>query len=354
MDLRRNRFDSSVAGPARGFTLLELLLVIAIIALLVSILLPALGAARKAARTAICQANLRNFATGFQSYSSDAKGLMATFSWQPSATRVLPSTYADLAVIETDATEAHSRQATEIVRRLTNNPTFVPTDYNRMAARNLSQIVLQDGGYYGDRLPEPAVACPEDRWLLGAQKLTPAQATSQFPFGTFDFGVYPQFIPYYSSYQIIPNAFAGEPGMGRRFVISQASTEYHLYQTFPGQRTFENRRLDQVSFPSQKVVWYDLFDRHSSKNPQFHAVQRAAQPLMFFDSSVVWRRTRDSNRGWSQANPNANPPPQYRYNVVNPGIDPAPLNAAGDNVFPVFRWTRRGLMGVDFGGQEVR
>ena len=60
-----------VAGLGRGFTLIELLVVISIIALLVSILLPALGAARAAGRGVQCLANFRQIGVALNLYAQD-------------------------------------------------------------------------------------------------------------------------------------------------------------------------------------------------------------------------------------------------------------------------------------------
>jgi prepilin-type N-terminal cleavage/methylation domain-containing protein len=57
----------------KGFTLIELLVVISIIALLVSILLPALSGAREAAKAGVCAVQLRGMGTAVYQYAGDNK-----------------------------------------------------------------------------------------------------------------------------------------------------------------------------------------------------------------------------------------------------------------------------------------
>ena len=70
-DPRRKGFRGVGQDSGSAFTLIELLVVIAIIALLVSILVPTLGAARESARRVYCQNNMRTMGLGVNQYIGD-------------------------------------------------------------------------------------------------------------------------------------------------------------------------------------------------------------------------------------------------------------------------------------------
>src|SRR5687767_4948897 len=67
------RPTSHGAARAGGFTLVELLVVIGIIALLVAILLPSLNKAREQANKAKCLSNLRSLGQAMVLYANDHK-----------------------------------------------------------------------------------------------------------------------------------------------------------------------------------------------------------------------------------------------------------------------------------------
>ena len=65
------------ANKARGFSLVELLIVISIIAILAALLMPSMAAARSRARQVSCQSNLRQLALCLPMYSADNGGKLA-------------------------------------------------------------------------------------------------------------------------------------------------------------------------------------------------------------------------------------------------------------------------------------
>ncbi|HVU63376.1 MAG TPA: prepilin-type N-terminal cleavage/methylation domain-containing protein [Phycisphaerales bacterium] len=355
---------------ARAFTLIELLVVIAIIALLIAILLPALSKARRAARTAACSSNMGQFAKALTNYASDWKGNMCALGVKRNQ---IFSQWGDLNSLATQgAVQAHAAQGVDIIRRKTGQTGTTPYGpiSDRMLDRNFGHLPLIDGGYFNDKIPEYGAACPEDRTTLlwnRASTLNPSifVGTVLQQTGDPDPGSSTEFkyiLPFWSTYQFVPNAWApetGSNGMTAGNAIFQANIlDYatgpglHLLYYIPGNTFFIQRTQDDVSFPSQKVWMFDLFDRHSYKRDIWHAYESAAQPLVMFDGSVAMRKTKDSNKGWDPKNPNPIPPTKYLYWPTQ--NEPRTLSgAAYDAVYPHFRWTRHGLRGVDFGGSEV-
>jgi prepilin-type N-terminal cleavage/methylation domain-containing protein len=81
-DLRRSR---------SAFTLVELLVVIGIIALLIAILMPALGRARKQANTVTCMAQTRQIATAVVLYSNENRGWLPSPGWLSNDQNMFPA-----------------------------------------------------------------------------------------------------------------------------------------------------------------------------------------------------------------------------------------------------------------------
>lgn len=72
---------------ASAFTLIELLVVVSIVALLVALILPSLGAAKEASRRVTCTSNLRQLGIAVQVYANDNRQFVppATGTYQGSA-----------------------------------------------------------------------------------------------------------------------------------------------------------------------------------------------------------------------------------------------------------------------------
>jgi len=88
--MAKNRWGIGICNKKR-FTLIELLFIIAIIAILISLLLPALGKAKEMARRTICLNNLKQLSLSINVYSTDQQGYLPRGDWGQSNC-IVPST----------------------------------------------------------------------------------------------------------------------------------------------------------------------------------------------------------------------------------------------------------------------
>ena len=324
-----------------GFTLIELLVVIAIIALLIGILLPALGQARKVARLAICGSNLKQVGVAVNSYAADFQDKIASYTWNVGN---YSTKYQDLKNPGDNVT-ATMFQLTEILRRKTGNDNM-DVLRDRAPHRRFSHAVIVD--YMADVVPEETAACPEDRTLQSWQRDpdNPPDLNEQGG------DAYDKMMPYASSYQFVPASWAPDKRIGSNNTVYQYVPNHDLFW-FPGVALGE-RQIREVDFPSSKVQMFDFYDFHSTAKTQFYAYPDAKTDLLFFDGSAGLRTTGDANLSFKPNSPaNDNQHSTFTY-APNPVYEPPARSGTTDpGLETYFRWTREGLHGVDYGGSTV-
>lgn len=333
-----------------AFSLIELIIAIAIIALLIAILLPSLGSARESARRTVCASNLRQIGLAHHAYATDFKGFIATFNGDPD----LPNDSADCAA-----------QAQRIINATLQRsgggavPEFVQQG-NTVPHHMFSNLMLVE--HMGGQLPTPSVVCPSDAarldWRSRANSPAALAATPFRPRRSAN-SLNLAWLPFSTSYQLMPAAWGADVGRNincRQAAVCQQLQEHDSYYDHacgPDKSVWGKRKLDEVRAPAHKVAVADEQQRHYGRDMYF-AYSNARQPLLFWDDSVSIRRTGDARAGWDPAipeNQQASETFAYRPDL---GFESPTLNGQQlELVRGWYKWTRGGLTGVDYGAAEV-
>ena len=357
-------------GRKAGFTLIELLIVIAIIALLIGILLPALGEARRGGRKTLCMNNMRSYAQAINSFAIENKDLLAAPNWKGNSP-VPPDAHPFFRGKSpgSDFEGGAWHVVSTIWKKTGLDPATYSVPGSWIAYILYSHIPLND--YIGGNLPSQVAACPEDTTRLGWQKYwqNPTAAGLAYPpdGGGDGSGNSNWRWPFSSSYSVHtvhwgPSKGGTFNGKGLTFHYIDPNGGGNQYTQVGGTAglgvdgSYGRNKLSDVRFISSKAIMSDEFGRHQGRRAKYFADPDCVQPLNFYDGSVREYKTAETNPGWNPAN-RGSMTDRLAHRKDRQAWDPvfsySPQGASSTNsevynaVAGWYRYTRGGLFGWD-------
>ena len=347
-----------------GFTLIELLVVISIIALLIGILLPALGSARKKAQLLVTTSNLRNSGSFAAAYGSEHKQRIPTFSFKagelPNHTPQNRQLALDVASLNPDTQGANNVAAT--YQQIMIFRDLYPRDDwpDRPIAGHIPHILynhLVVNEYAGEVLPTEYVISAADKVRGQWQRDIGECLDASLDGGTGDYDPAPPGTGagrfrwgFSSSFQVVTAALGND--IGRRSSVFQTFEKFQSdrYEVANRRGGTGTRTLDEVRSPGSKVYMYDNYDRYSGAKSIYMGFEDAKQPLLFFDGSTRVLRSGDANRGWRPNAPTFLTPSSTFF--ADPVFDDSNTPTTSGMIYR-YDSTRWGLQGIDYGGDPI-
>jgi len=348
----------------KGFTLIELLVVIAIIALLVSILLPALGNARRVAKQSVCISNMKQYTLASLNYATDFKELINGYvPPEPAPTggyilrRYTGPNTPDNTVSLGDPWLWNAERGYDMIRRYSAPENLsIPVVTDWVPQFLYSHLPMVE--YLGRRLPEPGVVCPEDitrkRWQENPLQNPGSDAASaRTPYGSsYEFALHSSF----PDKDPDPSANMRQGAHQGTFTINGANN---------AKWRLGRRRISEVQAASRKAAWVEQYSWHTGKvgkTPAYYMNAQTKNLVSFFDGSVRIVDVGEANLGgYTLAVANiVISPPTFNYDAARSHAgynwsttEQAIFTPTGTDrsMRGQYRWTVGGLRGIDQPGR---